>query len=291
VWGWGVGSVGWGGMLANIGAYRRRVCPRYHVSTRARAYIHPSIHPSIHRPPRTTSSNNHHCIAIAPVVRALPTHKKIPIPTPHIVHPIHTQTTPQNKQTNKHTHTHTHKPTNSGALHVERRPPPCISSHTHPPLPHTHIYTFTYTKTPTNTHTHTHTNPQTVARFTWNVVPIAVSLTSFAVYVLMGNELTAATAFTSIALFNVLRFPLAMFPQVRVERRKRTDGWMDGWLSCDVTCVCVCREEFSHKWKLIMRLFPTCVTAAVCLTPQLKHTDTAPPTHTHTHTLDTKPNI
>ena len=45
-------------------------------------------------------------------------------------------------------------------------------------------------------------------------MPIAVSLTSFAVYVLMGHELTAATAFTSIALFNVLRFPLAMFPQV-----------------------------------------------------------------------------
>jgi hypothetical protein len=56
----------------------------------------------------------------------------------------------------------------------------------------------------------------TVARFTWNVVPIAVSLTSFAVYVLMGHELTAATAFTSIALFNVLRFPLAMFPQVMI---------------------------------------------------------------------------
>ncbi|EWM27872.1 multidrug resistance-associated protein 1-like isoform 1 [Nannochloropsis gaditana] len=53
-----------------------------------------------------------------------------------------------------------------------------------------------------------------VARFTWNIVPLAVSLTSFAVYVLMGHELTSSTAFTSIALFNILRFPLAMFPQM-----------------------------------------------------------------------------
>ncbi|GAB5030723.1 multidrug resistance-associated protein 1-like isoform 1, partial [Nannochloropsis oceanica] len=53
-----------------------------------------------------------------------------------------------------------------------------------------------------------------VARFTWSIVPLAVSLTSFAVYVLMGNELTSSTAFTSIALFNILRFPLAMFPQM-----------------------------------------------------------------------------
>lgn len=85
---------------------------------------------------------------------------------------------------------------------------------------HQHRYVARFTVTPPIIHTHRHTHiyisTHTVARFTWNVVPIAVSLTSFAVYVLMGHELTAATAFTSIALFNVLRFPLAMFPQVGV---------------------------------------------------------------------------
>jgi hypothetical protein len=43
---------------------------------------------------------------------------------------------------------------------------------------------------------------------------VLVSLASFALYVAMGHRLTAAKAFTSIALFNILRFPLAMFPQV-----------------------------------------------------------------------------
>mmetsp|Transcript_13169 Transcript_13169/g.18230 ORF Transcript_13169/g.18230 Transcript_13169/m.18230 type:complete len:1650 (+) Transcript_13169:155-5104(+) len=45
-------------------------------------------------------------------------------------------------------------------------------------------------------------------------VPVLVSSISFAVYILAGNELTAAKAFTSLALYNVLRMPLIFFPQV-----------------------------------------------------------------------------
>mmetsp|Transcript_6290 Transcript_6290/g.9671 ORF Transcript_6290/g.9671 Transcript_6290/m.9671 type:complete len:1368 (-) Transcript_6290:757-4860(-) len=45
-------------------------------------------------------------------------------------------------------------------------------------------------------------------------VPVLVSSISFAVYVAAGNELTAAKAFTALALYNVLRFPLIFFPQV-----------------------------------------------------------------------------
>ncbi|GAB5365970.1 hypothetical protein AAMO2058_001104200 [Amorphochlora amoebiformis] len=45
-------------------------------------------------------------------------------------------------------------------------------------------------------------------------VPVLVSSISFTVYVLAGNELTAAKAFTSLALYNVLRMPLIFFPQV-----------------------------------------------------------------------------
>merc|ERR1712228_416863 len=41
-----------------------------------------------------------------------------------------------------------------------------------------------------------------------------VSLTAFIAYTADGGELTAEKAFTSIALFNLLRFPLAMLPMV-----------------------------------------------------------------------------
>ena len=43
---------------------------------------------------------------------------------------------------------------------------------------------------------------------------LQVSLATFTVYVLLGNELTAGKAFVAISLFNILRFPLAMLPRV-----------------------------------------------------------------------------
>jgi len=51
-----------------------------------------------------------------------------------------------------------------------------------------------------------------VTRITWTVVPTLVSICSFAVYTALGNELTASTAFTALALFGILRFPLFMLP-------------------------------------------------------------------------------
>jgi hypothetical protein len=43
-----------------------------------------------------------------------------------------------------------------------------------------------------------------------------VALSSFATYVLVdeNNVLDAKTAFTSLALFNILRFPLSMLPML-----------------------------------------------------------------------------
>lgn len=43
-----------------------------------------------------------------------------------------------------------------------------------------------------------------------------VSVITFSVYILVNsnNVLDAEKAFTSIALFNILRFPLSMFPMV-----------------------------------------------------------------------------
>ncbi|XP_029140029.1 canalicular multispecific organic anion transporter 1 [Protobothrops mucrosquamatus] len=55
---------------------------------------------------------------------------------------------------------------------------------------------------------------QSVGIFVFSCAPFLVSVATFAVYVMIdeNNILDAQKAFTSIALFNILRFPLAMFP-------------------------------------------------------------------------------
>uniref|UniRef100_A0A8C2FK18 Uncharacterized protein n=1 Tax=Cyprinus carpio TaxID=7962 RepID=A0A8C2FK18_CYPCA len=55
-----------------------------------------------------------------------------------------------------------------------------------------------------------------VSTFIFSCAPAIVSLATFAVFVSVSpdNILDAEKAFTSISLFNILRFPLAMFPQL-----------------------------------------------------------------------------
>ena len=49
------------------------------------------------------------------------------------------------------------------------------------------------------------------------LAPMLVTVLSFTFYTVVdGNELTATKTFTSIALFNILRFPMAMLPNVIV---------------------------------------------------------------------------
>jgi len=50
--------------------------------------------------------------------------------------------------------------------------------------------------------------------FMISTVPILVSVLTFATYTLLGNELTPAVAFSSLALFDVLKMPLFMLPYV-----------------------------------------------------------------------------
>jgi ATP-binding cassette subfamily C (CFTR/MRP) protein 1 len=51
--------------------------------------------------------------------------------------------------------------------------------------------------------------------FFWNFVPALVSLVTFAVFALVqGETLTAQKVFVSLSLFNMLRFPLFMLPDV-----------------------------------------------------------------------------
>ncbi|XP_068732803.1 multidrug resistance-associated protein 1-like isoform X2 [Montipora capricornis] len=52
--------------------------------------------------------------------------------------------------------------------------------------------------------------------FTFICAPFLVSLSTFTVYVLLGNELTAGKAFVAISLFNILRLPMALLPRVVV---------------------------------------------------------------------------
>ncbi|OTF70564.1 ABC transporter sub-family C-like protein [Euroglyphus maynei] len=50
----------------------------------------------------------------------------------------------------------------------------------------------------------------------WNLAPFLVSFITFALFVLIDhdNRLTASKAFVSLSLFNILRFPLAMLPNL-----------------------------------------------------------------------------
>lgn len=48
----------------------------------------------------------------------------------------------------------------------------------------------------------------------FSAIPSLVTVASFMCYVLLGNTLDVGTALTSLALFNILRFPLFMLPQV-----------------------------------------------------------------------------
>jgi ABC-type multidrug transport system fused ATPase/permease subunit len=55
---------------------------------------------------------------------------------------------------------------------------------------------------------------QSIAGVLATSIPLLVSTTTFITYIALGNSLDVATALTSLALFEVLRFPLFMLPQV-----------------------------------------------------------------------------
>ena len=48
----------------------------------------------------------------------------------------------------------------------------------------------------------------------WNGTPLAVALSTFAAFVFSGHNLDVASALTSLALFDILRFPIFMLPQI-----------------------------------------------------------------------------
>lgn len=58
----------------------------------------------------------------------------------------------------------------------------------------------------------------------WATTPVLISILTFGTYVLLGNNLTAATVFTSMALMNMLISPLNAFPWV-------LNGLTEAWVS------------------------------------------------------------
>uniref|UniRef100_H3CLC0 ATP-binding cassette, sub-family C (CFTR/MRP), member 10 n=1 Tax=Tetraodon nigroviridis TaxID=99883 RepID=H3CLC0_TETNG len=50
--------------------------------------------------------------------------------------------------------------------------------------------------------------------YTWAALPVVISITTFVTYVLLGNQLTAAKVFTTLALVGMLIIPLNSFPWV-----------------------------------------------------------------------------
>ena len=53
-----------------------------------------------------------------------------------------------------------------------------------------------------------------IVMFMWMSTPLFVSIITFTAYTLAGHPLSPTTAFTSLALFNILRFPLNMLPSI-----------------------------------------------------------------------------
>lgn len=52
-----------------------------------------------------------------------------------------------------------------------------------------------------------------VSRCVFSVVPTVVAVATFSLYLFLGGELNVALVYTTLALFNVLRFPLMMVPR------------------------------------------------------------------------------
>lgn len=48
----------------------------------------------------------------------------------------------------------------------------------------------------------------------YTAIPLLVAILTFTSYLALGNQLDVATALTSLALFDLLRFPLFMLPTV-----------------------------------------------------------------------------
>eukprot|EP00301_Raphidiophrys_heterophryoidea_P005610 c12337_g2_i1.p1 GENE.c12337_g2_i1~~c12337_g2_i1.p1 ORF type:complete len:1012 (+),score=248.52 c12337_g2_i1:94-3129(+) len=79
-----------------------------------------------------------------------------------------------------------------------------------------------------------------LSSFMWAGTPLFVSVATFGTFVALGNTLTASRAFTSLALFNVLRFPLNALPSAVTQ-------WIDVAVSNKRLWEFLIAEEFQEE--------------------------------------------
>ena len=95
----------------------------------------------------------------------------------------------------------------------------------------------------------------------FTVVPTLVLITSFATFVLNGNELTGVKAFVTLSYMNILRIPLGLLPYSitwivqalvslkRIEKFLNNDELEDGMIEHDVSeTKAIVVENGSFRW-------------------------------------------
>uniref|UniRef100_A0A8C1PCR4 Uncharacterized protein n=1 Tax=Cyprinus carpio TaxID=7962 RepID=A0A8C1PCR4_CYPCA len=107
-----------------------------------------------------------------------------------------------------------------------------------------------------------------VSTFIFSCAPAIVSLATFAVFVSVSpdNILDAEKAFTSISLFNILRFPLAMFPQLisimvqTAVSKKRLEKFLSG---DDLDTMAITRDDMIILFSVSLDIKPGRLVAVV----------------------------
>jgi hypothetical protein len=71
----------------------------------------------------------------------------------------------------------------------------------------------------------------------YSSAPLIVAVATFAAYILGGNTLDVATALTALALFDIIRFPMFMFPQI-------VNSLVEAGISCERIRIFLLCEEY-----------------------------------------------
>ena len=88
----------------------------------------------------------------------------------------------------------------------------------------------------------------------YSSAPLIVAVSTFAAYTMAGNTLDVATALTALALFDIIRFPMFMFPQI-------VNSLVEAGISCERVrefllgeeVVCVGEGQLTEKGEVWMK--------------------------------------
>ncbi|XP_049764041.1 multidrug resistance-associated protein 1 isoform X1 [Schistocerca cancellata] len=95
-----------------------------------------------------------------------------------------------------------------------------------------------------------------ITSFIWSCAPFLVSLVSFASFILSKEEnvLDSKTAFVSLSLFNILRFPLSMLPMLisNLVQANVSIKRMNKFMNCEELDPNNVTHDYSDKYPLVM---------------------------------------